>query len=101
VPALRQQAASVRTAAGHPIAVSVEAPAGLPRLPAAVEVAAYRIATEAVTNSARHSGTDLAWVCIELGDDCLAVTVRDPGPMTGGSGRSGTCTPASPPECPC
>ena len=39
-----------------------------PRLPAAVEVAAYRIATEAVTNSARHSGTDLAWVCIELGD---------------------------------
>jgi two-component system, NarL family, sensor kinase len=61
----------------------VEAPPSLPRLPAAVEVAAYRIATEAVTNSARHSGTDLAWVCIDLGDDCLAVTVRDPGPMTG------------------
>jgi two-component system, NarL family, sensor kinase len=64
------------------MAVTVEAPADLPRLPAAVEVAAYRIATEAVTNSGRHSGTDLAWVCIELGDDCLTVTVRDPGPMT-------------------
>ena len=31
------------------MAVTVEAPADLPRLPAAVEVAAYRIATEAVT----------------------------------------------------
>ena len=64
------------------MAVTVEAPANLPRLPAAVEVAAYRIATEAVTNSARNSGADLAWVCIKLGDDCLTVTVRDPGPMT-------------------
>ena len=51
--------------------VTVDAPASLPRRPAAVEVAAYRIATEAVTNSARHSGTDLARVCIELDDGCL------------------------------
>lgn len=35
--------------------VSIELPAELPRLSAAVEVAAYRIATEAVTNSARHA----------------------------------------------
>jgi hypothetical protein len=82
VPALRQQTASARTAAGHPMTVTVEAPTSLPRLPAAVEVAAYRIATEAVTNSARHSGTDLAWICLELGDDRLTVTIRDPGPMT-------------------
>ena len=43
------------------MAVTVEAPADMPRLPAAVEVAAYRIATEAVTNSARNSGAHLAW----------------------------------------
>jgi two-component system, NarL family, sensor kinase len=36
--------------------VSIEAPGDLPRLPAAVEVAAYRIAREAMTNVARHSG---------------------------------------------
>ena len=83
VPALRQQTTSVRTAAGHPMIVTVDAPASLPRRPAAVEVAAYRIATEAVTNSARHSGTDLARVCIELDDGCLTVTIRDPGPTTG------------------
>ena len=34
----------------------VSAPAQLPDLPAAVEVAAYRVAVEAVTNVARHAG---------------------------------------------
>ena len=36
--------------------VDVDAPDDLPPLPAAVEVAAYRIAAEAVRNSARHAG---------------------------------------------
>ncbi|MBA4115489.1 MAG: GAF domain-containing sensor histidine kinase, partial [Rubrobacter sp.] len=35
--------------------VSVEAPEDLPPLPAAVEVAAYRVTQEAVTNAARHA----------------------------------------------
>lgn len=35
--------------------VTVEAPEALPPLPAAVEVAAYRIAHEALTNAARHA----------------------------------------------
>ena len=59
----------------------------LPPLPAAIEVAAFRIATEAVLNSARHSGTDQAWVQIEFDNECLALTVRD-----AGSGR-GTWVP--------
>ncbi len=80
VSALRQQTSRIRTAAGDPMRVSVDAPADLPRLPAAVEVAAYRIATEAVTNSARHSGADVASVCIDVEDDSLAVTIRDPSP---------------------
>jgi signal transduction histidine kinase len=36
--------------------IVVDAPAPLPPLPAAVEVAAYRIAREALTNVVRHSG---------------------------------------------
>ncbi|PLS82768.1 MAG: sensor histidine kinase, partial [Actinobacteria bacterium] len=35
--------------------VTVEAPEPLPPLPAAVEVAAYRIACEAINNAARHA----------------------------------------------
>lgn len=79
VPALRQQIASVRTVVGQPMQVTVEAPANLPKLSAAVEVAAYRIATEAVTNAARHSGTDVASVRLQLVEGRFTIEVRDPG----------------------
>ena len=46
--------------------VSIEAPADLLPLPAAVEVAAYRIAREAMTNAARHSGASTCTVRIAL-----------------------------------
>ena len=81
VAALRQQVSSIRTADGRPMHVQVEAN-DLPPLPAAVEVAAFRIATEAVLNSARHSGTDRASVHIQHKDDTLEVSVRDPGSGT-------------------
>ncbi len=55
-----------------------------PRLPAAVEVAAFRIATEAVLNSARHSGSDRAWVRIDSRGEVLSVSVRDAGSGVGG-----------------
>ena len=55
----------------------------LPALPASVEVAAYRMATEAVTNAARHSGTDQAWLRVGHDADYLVVTVRDAGSSRG------------------
>ena len=78
VPALRQQVASLQTPQGHAMHVQVEAH-DLPALPAAVETAAFRIATEAAMNSARHSGTDQAWVQIQHRDGCLEVSIRDNG----------------------
>lgn len=81
VEALRQQVSSVRTADGRPMHVRMEAN-DLPPLPAAVEVAAFRIANEAVLNAARHSGADQAWVHIHHEDDTLEVSVRDPGSGT-------------------
>jgi signal transduction histidine kinase len=79
VPALRQRAASMRTEDGRAMRVSVEAPEALPELPAAVESAAYRIATEALTNAARHSGSDRAELCIGVAAGRLSVAVQDGG----------------------
>ena len=61
------------------LAVTLEAPGdGLADLPAAVEVACYRIATEALTNVARHARATRCWVRIGL-DHGLEVEVCDDG----------------------
>jgi signal transduction histidine kinase len=81
VESVRQQAARLETgaAAGTP-AISVEAdPLPLPELTAAVEVAAFRIAVEGLTNAVRHAGaatcrvrfdaTDRGTLRVEIADD--------------------------------
>lgn len=82
VAALRQQVGITRTTTGSSIHVFVEADE-LSKLPASVEVAAFRIATEAVTNSARHSGTDQIWLQISHKHDHLEVTIREAGSSDG------------------
>lgn len=70
---------------GATLSVAVTAPAQLPELPAAVEVAAYRIATEALTNVARHSCASHAAVDVDLDDGVtLRITVQDDGSSTDG-----------------
>ncbi|MGH8898003.1 MAG: sensor histidine kinase [Egibacteraceae bacterium] len=68
------------TAAGGGSAptISVNAPDDLGELPAAVEVAAYRIATEAVTNTVRHAAASRCDVRLTLNGG-LAVEVTDNG----------------------
>ena len=76
--ALRQQAGRLSSRSdGSPLAVLVKSPADLPELPAAVEVAAYRIAVEALTNVARHSSATEALVELAVDDGVLQVTVAD------------------------
>ncbi|MGY1712560.1 histidine kinase [Geodermatophilus sp. SYSU D00758] len=60
------------------VAVTVEAD-GLPDLPAAVEVAAYRIASEALANVARHAAATRVRVALGRADGALAVEVADDG----------------------
>jgi signal transduction histidine kinase len=79
VPALRQRAATIRSADGAAMRISVEVPQALPELPAALETAAYRIATEALTNAARHSGSDRADLRITVDAGRLSVVVHDDG----------------------
>jgi two-component system, NarL family, sensor kinase len=69
---------------GSSVAVCLNTPEPLPPLPAAVEVAAYRIITEAMTNAARHSGATRIDVCLAVADgDGLRIEVRDDGRVPG------------------
>ncbi len=49
------------------------------RLPAAVEMAAFRIAQEAVRNAARHARAERVEVQLQRGGDALRLRVRDDG----------------------
>jgi len=75
VGAVRQ--AADRYGDGAP-SVEVIAPAAMPPLPAAVEVAAYRIAVEAVANAVLHSGAQHCEVRFVSGDG-LTVEIVDDG----------------------
>jgi signal transduction histidine kinase len=75
--ALREAAASQANAPG--LRISVDAPEErLPQLPAAVEVAVYRIAQEAMTSVVRHAGASFCLVRLSLGD-ALELEITDDG----------------------
>jgi signal transduction histidine kinase len=59
--------------------VVLEHPGTLPALPAAVEAAAYRIATEGVVNAVRHARPARVVVALAVADRGLEVTVADDG----------------------
>jgi signal transduction histidine kinase len=89
--ALRETAAQYGTMG---LSVSVMAPEVLPPLSAAVEVAAYRIAQEALTNVARHARARSSTVrlaveegalCVEVGDDGVGM----PDPQADQTGHAG------------
>ncbi len=68
-------------------------PDRLPELPAAVEVALYRIASEAIHNAVRHSGGQRCRVTIEVTDDQVHMRIADdgrglPDPLVDGVGVS-------------
>jgi signal transduction histidine kinase len=72
---LRERAATFSSAKGHQI--YIEGPEELTNLPAAVEVAVYRIVQEALKNAAQHGMAQHCWVrlyvsdglCLEIEDD--------------------------------
>jgi signal transduction histidine kinase len=76
VPAVRETAATHNVAGG--LQIQVEGPDAMPPLPAAVEVAAYRIAQEALHNVTRHAEADRCLVRFSL-DDVLELEVLDDG----------------------
>lgn len=83
VGAVRQQVSHLRAADGRVLTVTIHAPEDMPELPAAVEVATYRMTVEAVTNVARHSGAAEATITFALAPGpALRVEVHDRGRAT-------------------
>ena len=91
VGALRDQANSLvhdSQAKGDGMRVDVRAPDRLQPLPAAVEVAAFRIALEALTNAARHARARNCVVALSV-NGALQIEVRDDGAGLGATIKPG------------
>ncbi len=87
VGALREHAARISDPNGG-LRVAVDAPEALPVLSAAVEVAAYRIAMEAINNVQRHAEARRCTVQFEL-DDWLELEIADDGKGVASGTESG------------
>jgi signal transduction histidine kinase len=78
VSAIREYAVLYNQADG--LQIFIEAPERLPPLSAAVEVATYRIALEALSNVARHAHAATCHVCLDITDtQALYLDISDDG----------------------
>jgi signal transduction histidine kinase len=90
----RLEELAAQVAAGG-IAVETHVEGTARPLPASVELAAFRICQEAVTNVVRHAGPATARICLSYGESELAVQIDDDGrgaasdTSAGGEGGSG------------
>jgi signal transduction histidine kinase len=78
---LQQHARHLLASDGRPLEVRVAA-GGLPSLSAAVEVTAYRIVVEALTNAARHSSAAHVDIRLRAEQGTLCIEVTDDGGAT-------------------
>ena len=85
IPAIREQAQQFSTGG---LQVLVDAPDEMPPLPAAVEVAVYRIVLEALTNVGRHAHAHQCRIFIGV-EDQVNIEVADDGIGLPASHRSG------------
>ncbi|UCD98246.1 MAG: GAF domain-containing sensor histidine kinase [Chloroflexota bacterium] len=76
IPAVEEYISNLDRPGG--MEIKVEAPGNLPELPAAIEVAAYRIALEAITNVTNHAAASLCTLRLKV-TDMLEIEVEDNG----------------------
>ncbi len=81
LPALHEQILQYSDLGDHAPHISLEAPTDLPPLPAAIEVALFRIAQEALTNVVRHAQASRCVVSLALceREQMLALEITDNG----------------------
>jgi signal transduction histidine kinase len=85
-PGLAELDALVAQAAGAGVEVTVSLEGEPRRLPPAVDLAAYRVVQESLTNVARHAGASRAEVSVRHSDGRLVVEVTDDGRARPGNG---------------
>jgi signal transduction histidine kinase len=78
-PGLGRLGDLIDNAAAAGLTVGVEEDGPRPPLPADIDLTAYRIIQEALTNSARHSGGTAATVRLRYGDGALQIEIDDDG----------------------
>ncbi|MFC4856133.1 sensor histidine kinase [Actinophytocola glycyrrhizae] len=98
IPAIREYAGALasRTAGSESsadgVTIVLEVPSSMPKLPAPVDVAAYRIICEALTNVTRHAAASSCAVRLWVDDDLHIEVVDDgvglPAVVNGGVGLS-------------
>lgn len=92
-PGLHQVEALARSTSGPALSVTVTRSGQVRTLPPEVELAAYRLVQEALTNTVRHARATAAQVCLTYGGSALTVEVVDDGvvesPVTEGNGLRG------------
>jgi signal transduction histidine kinase len=88
----------VQRTAGAGVAVTVERSGSIRPLPAGLDLSAFRIVQEALTNVVKHSGADRCQVRLDYGPADLLIEVTDHGPATpvavGATGASMNGSPA-------
>jgi signal transduction histidine kinase len=95
LPQLNELLDEAREASGAGVRLIVSGP--VTRLDPGVELAAYRIVQEALTNSRRHAPGAAVDVELRYGHDALRLRIRDNGPgmpaeLTGGAATGGAAT---------
>jgi signal transduction histidine kinase len=89
-PGLEELDALVAQAAGAGVEVRVAVQGGPGRLPAAVDLACYRVVQESLTNVVRHAGATSAEVTITRTGDAVVVEVVDDGRGPAGGSPNGS-----------
>lgn len=79
----------VASAGESGLEVSLTTSGERPRLPRGLELTAYRIVQEALTNVRLHSAAERADVVVTVGEQALEIEVTDEGPSLSGDGRPG------------
>ncbi len=87
-PSLRHLAA-LESSFGSKLECSIEVDGDLEAVPGAVDVSAYRIIQEALTNTLKHSTANSARINLDVGADALTVLVDDDGETRPGTSAPG------------